>query len=168
MGAKSVGALQYDNDDMQASSVIKISDDDEIEAIYPVFALLENEENIQKDDERSESEGLRKRNTDKGNEKDVDGLAESIEEIGLKEEKRFGDKSKAKPEMSPKKKDPLKWFGVLVPQALRNSQKKFQQAVVLSCDLATLKVKLNSLQSHYNQLMQEKQDILNSVSLFSD
>ena len=70
--------------------------------------------------------------------------------------------------MSPKKKDPLKWFGVLVPQALRNSQKKFQQAVVLSCDLATLKVKLNSLQSHYNQLMQEKRDILNSVSLFTD
>ena len=87
MGAKSVGALQYDNDNMQASSLIKISDDDEIEAIYPVFALLENEENTQKDDERSESEGLRKRNTDKGNEKDVDGLAESIEEIGLKEEK---------------------------------------------------------------------------------
>ena len=163
MGAKSVGALQYDSDNMQASSVIKISDDDEIEAIYPVFALLENEENPQNDNEKPESDGLRKRKTDKGNEKDVDELAESIQEIGLQEEKGSEDKP-----ILPKKKDPLKWFGVLVPQALRDSQKKFKQAVILSCNLATLKVKLNSLQSHYNQLMQEKQDILNSVSLFTD
>ena len=168
MGAKSVGALQYDSDNMQASSVIKISDDDEIEAIYPVFALLENEENPQKDNKMPESEGLRKRKTDKGSEKNVDELAESIQEIGLQEEKGSGDKPKLETQMLPKKKDPLKWFGVLVPQALRDSQKKFKHAVILSCNLATLKVKLNSLQSHYNQLMQEKQDILNSVSLFTD
>ena len=101
-------------------------------------------------------------------EKDVDELAESIQEIGLNEDAKAEDKPKSDKEMSPKKKDALRWFGVLVPQALKDSQIKFKQAVVLSCDLATLKVKLNSLQSHYNQLMQEKQDILNSVSLFTD
>ena len=168
MGAKSVGALQYDSENMQASTVINVSNDDEIEAIYPIFSLFENEGSTQDNDKRSET-GLRKRKADKKeNEKTVNDLAESIEEIGLREEDIAKDPIKRETELSPKKKDPLKWFGVLVPQALKDSQKKFKQATTLSCDLATLKVKLNSLQSHYNQLMQEKRDILNSVSLFTE
>ena len=163
MGAKSVGALQYDTDKMEASYKVKISDDDEIEAIYPVFSLQSGEPEKESDG-ISTGDGLRKRNI-KIDGKEIDELAESIQEIGLNEDAKSEDKLEK--ETSPKK-DALRWFGVLVPRALKDSQNKFKQAVVLSCDLATLKVKLNSLQSHYSQLMQEKQDILNSVSLFTD
>ncbi len=156
MGANSVGALQYDTENMEAASVVSISDDDEIEAIYPVFNLKSSQLEPAKS-----SDGVRKRQVH--SEKDIDEVADSVEELAL--DKETIDHAN---DASSKKQDSLKWFGVLVPQSLKDCQKKFKEAVRVSCDLATLKVKLSSLQSHYCQLMQEKQDILNSVSVFTD
>ncbi len=65
MGAKSVGALQYDTENMEASCHISISDDDEIEAIFPVFSLLNQNDaqNGVKGNSVNESgDGIRKRN----------------------------------------------------------------------------------------------------------
>lgn len=163
MGANSVGALQYDTENMEASAVVSISDDEEIEAIYPVFSLKRDGEQKESPQEEDSGVGLRKRNVKKDDDKDIDEVAESVKEMSVEDKKSSSPAKRRSP-----KKDSLKWFGVLVPQALKDSQTKFQEAVEISCDLATLKVKLNSLQSHYSQLMQEKQDILNSVSLFAE
>ncbi len=66
MGAKSVGALQYDTENMEASCHVSISDDDEIEAIFPVFTLL-NQNAAQNGGTGTNSvnesgDGIRKRN----------------------------------------------------------------------------------------------------------
>ncbi len=60
--------------------------------------------------------------------KDVDEIAERVEEIKLKDE----DKKTPDSPSSKKKKDPLNWFGVLVPQALKASQKHFKQVRLIS------------------------------------
>lgn len=43
----------------------------------------------------------------------------------------------SKPETNPQQ-DPLKWFGILVPQTLKQAQASFKQAVELSAEMAAL------------------------------
>uniref|UniRef100_A0A8C7CZR8 Vacuolar ATPase assembly protein VMA22 n=1 Tax=Oncorhynchus kisutch TaxID=8019 RepID=A0A8C7CZR8_ONCKI len=43
----------------------------------------------------------------------------------------------SKPEANPQQ-DPLKWFGILVPQTLKQAQASFKQVVELSAEVATL------------------------------
>ena len=38
--------------------------------------------------------------------------------------------------------DPIKWFGVLVPQSLKTAQKHFQQAVYVAVELANIQAQL--------------------------
>ena len=40
--------------------------------------------------------------------------------------------------------NPIKWFGVLVPQSLKSAQKHFQEAVYLSVELANIQAQLQS------------------------
>ena len=60
---------------------------------------------------------------------------------------------KQKPEKSEevKTKDPIKWFGVLVPQTLRQSQKHFSKAVELSVEATNIQNEIRGLlgQRHY-------------------
>ncbi|XP_070712276.1 coiled-coil domain-containing protein 115-like [Pempheris klunzingeri] len=81
----------------------------------------------------------------------------SIEDIGPQEEgvrrrnkpkKANTEKeasSKRAPEVTPARKsdqnpqqDPLKWFGILVPQSLKQAQSSFKQVIELSAEIATL------------------------------
>uniref|UniRef100_A0A6V7HME7 Vacuolar ATPase assembly protein VMA22 n=1 Tax=Bracon brevicornis TaxID=1563983 RepID=A0A6V7HME7_9HYME len=39
--------------------------------------------------------------------------------------------------------DPLKWFGVLVPQSLRTAQKRFQESLYLAARISDIGAKLN-------------------------
>ncbi|XP_011136736.1 coiled-coil domain-containing protein 115-like [Harpegnathos saltator] len=41
--------------------------------------------------------------------------------------------------------DPIKWFGVLVPQNLKNSQKRFQESVYLAIKIANIQMQLISV-----------------------
>ena len=70
--------------------------------------------------------------------KDVDEVAERVEEIKIKEE----DKKAPESPSVKKKKDPLNWFGVLVPQALKTSQKHFKQVRLKCITLAIYWAKL--------------------------
>lgn len=46
-------------------------------------------------------------------------------------------------------KDPLKWFGLLVPQALKHSQLSFQRSLTVVCELASLQAKLQKITAEY-------------------
>ena len=53
-------------------------------------------------------------------------------------------------------KDPIKWFGVLVPQALRQCQDKFSRAIEICIHIANAKVRFTQLQTAYRSLYKEK------------
>ena len=60
-------------------------------------------------------------------------------------------------------KDPLKWFGVLLPQALHQSQDKFKRALAASCELANHKRHLEEVRKTFREMLKEKENIINSV-----
>jgi hypothetical protein len=59
--------------------------------------------------------------------------------------------------------DPLRWFGVLVPRPLKQSQLAFQNGIELACRIASLQSSLLDLRENYMKLLQEKRR-LSSVS----
>lgn len=56
-------------------------------------------------------------------------------------------------------RDPVKWFGVLVPQNLKNSQKRFQESVYLAAKIANVQVELNSVLSKLEALHIQKDSL---------
>jgi hypothetical protein len=61
--------------------------------------------------------------------------------------------------------DPLRWFGVLVPRSLRQSQASFKHAVELVCDLASLQARVIDIRQRYSRIAREKQQLLVSQQL---
>lgn len=59
-------------------------------------------------------------------------------------------------------KDPIKWFGILVPQPLRQSQQKFSAAAELSVHIANAKLKLAEYVANYKNLHQAKRKLISS------
>lgn len=52
--------------------------------------------------------------------------------------------------------NPIKRFGVLVPQSLRNAQKRFQEALYLSAKVANVSSQLCGIQNELQILLSEK------------
>lgn len=59
-------------------------------------------------------------------------------------------------------RDPLKWFGVLVPQNLRNSQKRFRESVYLAATIANIQAELDSVLSRLETLHIQKDSLCSS------
>ena len=55
--------------------------------------------------------------------------------------------------------DPLKWFGVLVPQSLRQSQGCFKSVIDKCCHVASLKASLIVLRGKHTELMHKKKQL---------
>lgn len=55
--------------------------------------------------------------------------------------------------------DPIKWFGVLVPQNLRNSQKRFQESIYLAAKIANVQADLTSVLSKLKTLCIQKDSL---------
>eukprot|EP00730_Choanoeca_flexa_P013228 TRINITY_DN5096_c0_g1_i1.p1 TRINITY_DN5096_c0_g1~~TRINITY_DN5096_c0_g1_i1.p1 ORF type:complete len:161 (+),score=18.41 TRINITY_DN5096_c0_g1_i1:58-483(+) len=53
-------------------------------------------------------------------------------------------------------KDPLRWFGVLVPSALRQAQTTFRRSTEIAVRLADSKVKMQRLESEFKSLRANK------------
>ncbi|XP_015903827.1 coiled-coil domain-containing protein 115 [Parasteatoda tepidariorum] len=98
----------------------------------------------------------------------------NIEENGLKQ--RFTDDEKLSKRMDEtlsfsecnseeatnsniKENDPLRWFGVLVPDSLKNSQMRFLQATKTALKLASLQNELNALCVVYRTLRLKKKEL---------
>nr|XP_012222666.1 PREDICTED: coiled-coil domain-containing protein 115 [Linepithema humile] len=56
-------------------------------------------------------------------------------------------------------KDPIKWFGVLVPQSLRNSQKRFQDSIYFATKIANVQAELTSVLSKLETLHLQKDSL---------
>lgn len=56
-------------------------------------------------------------------------------------------------------KDPVKWFGVLVPQNLKKSQKRFQESIYLAVKIANVQAELTSVLSKLKALYIEKDSL---------
>ncbi|XP_071332402.1 coiled-coil domain-containing protein 115 isoform X1 [Trachinotus anak] len=113
--------------------------------------------------------------------------ARSIEDIGPQEEgvrrrnkpkkdtteneaidKANSDKA---PEVTPVKQsdqnpqqDPLKWFGILVPQSLKQSQSSFKQVIELSAEIATLQTAVLNTRQELRNSMKDKRGLQKKTS----
>ncbi|KAL4622603.1 coiled-coil domain-containing protein 115 [Arapaima gigas] len=56
----------------------------------------------------------------------------------------------------PGQQDPLKWFGILVPQSLKQAQSAFRQVIELSAEIASLQTAVLSTRKELHTLMGEK------------
>ena len=146
MGMKWVSSTQYPLEDMTAS--VKV--DEEFDNDKNPVLTISNGENRESTD-ITDTDGLRKRNV---NDEKSDGDEKShVEDVPAE-----------KP--SPKK-DPIKWFGVLVPQALRDSQAKFRRAAELSCELAMLKVRCDAQRAGFRTKLENKESIIKGFANMS-
>ncbi|XP_069841565.1 coiled-coil domain-containing protein 115 [Dendropsophus ebraccatus] len=57
---------------------------------------------------------------------------------------------------SPLADDPLRWFGVLVPQSLRQAQSNFQQGILLAAEVASLQSNIEVTRREYRALLTQK------------
>merc|ERR1712062_225651 len=83
---------------------------------------------IQEKEEEKEKSGLKQRKSN------IEDLTSALTLNEKKEEKKVSSKQ-----------DPIKWFGVLVPNSLRQSQKCFKKAVECSVDCANLQNEMNGI-----------------------
>ncbi|XP_016373577.1 coiled-coil domain-containing protein 115-like isoform X2 [Sinocyclocheilus rhinocerous] len=90
------------------------------------------------------------------------GLRRRINTIqkGVKEEEQETDpqvKTKAE-SCTPEQRDPLKWFGILVPQNLKQAQSAFKEVITLSAEIASLQSAILATRKEMQAQMKEKQE----------
>ncbi|XP_061470387.1 coiled-coil domain-containing protein 115 [Rhineura floridana] len=56
--------------------------------------------------------------------------------------------------------NPLNWFGILVPQSLRQAQKTFQEGIHLAAEIASLQSEIETIRRCYRELLGKKQDLI--------
>ncbi|XP_042307407.1 coiled-coil domain-containing protein 115 [Sceloporus undulatus] len=56
--------------------------------------------------------------------------------------------------------DPLNWFGILVPQSLRQAQRTFQEGIHLAAEIASLQSEIETCRKRYRALLERKHDLL--------
>ncbi|XP_073455877.1 coiled-coil domain-containing protein 115 isoform X1 [Aquarana catesbeiana] len=55
--------------------------------------------------------------------------------------------------------DPLRWFGVLVPQSLRQAQNTFRQGILLTAEVASLQSSIDETRKQYRALLTDKHQL---------
>jgi hypothetical protein len=147
MGTKSVGISQYDERNMKASKMVSMTTDDvngrkTFEFVNPSDCTFDSSD---ESNELKGSSGLRQR-------KNVG--SERVETLGPEGDQLISNDSNSK--NCKIDNDPIKWFGVLVPQSLRQSQGYFKQATETVLNVSNLKMKVLDLKDKYKSLQKEK------------
>ncbi|XP_043357533.1 coiled-coil domain-containing protein 115 isoform X1 [Dermochelys coriacea] len=57
-------------------------------------------------------------------------------------------------------RDPLTWFGILVPQSLRQAQSSFKEGILLAGEIASLQSDLQATRAQYRALLERKRQLL--------
>ncbi|XP_051914591.1 coiled-coil domain-containing protein 115 [Hippocampus zosterae] len=78
---------------------------------------------------------------------------ETVEELSYI--KTPEDPSTSKSEPNPQQ-NPLQWFGILVPQSLKQAQLSFKQVIELSAEIATLQVQILNSKQELKRRFREK------------
>lgn len=153
MGNKQVSALQYASEMVPLVRVhTKMLDSGEAEF------QIQREELRGKDRDDVPVE-------DVGPEEDVTMPREGLRRRGTNKQSELKkDVSSGQQETSHKSKtdhtehqDPLKWFGILVPQSLKQAQSSFKQVIELAAEIAALQSAVLASRVELQQLMKEKQ-----------
>ncbi|XP_062979165.1 coiled-coil domain-containing protein 115 [Elgaria multicarinata webbii] len=53
-------------------------------------------------------------------------------------------------------RDPLNWFGILVPQSLRQAQRTFREGIHLAAEIASLQSEIETTRRRYHALLKRK------------
>ncbi|KAI7794020.1 coiled-coil domain-containing protein 115 [Triplophysa rosa] len=59
---------------------------------------------------------------------------------------------------TPENRDPLKWFGILVPQNLKQAQVAFREVITLSAEIASIQSAILATRKEMQAQMKEKQE----------
>lgn len=128
MGIQSVTSMQYNlTEDSVATYKVNVDDYD----LVTPFESLDIEDVTT--EEEANSNSLRSRHHNSANE--VQSKPKTIVQ---------------------KNNDPLKWFGVLVPQPLRQSQQNFTRSLDIACQIVQLQCKLRKIQDNYKVELKNK------------
>ncbi|KAL6044484.1 TRAF3-interacting protein 1 [Balamuthia mandrillaris] len=141
LGGSAITPLQYDLANMRATLT------------FTETTATPKEDGGKEEEEEEEGGVLRQRRRGKKDE----GEAEERKEEGKGGEtkKEKGEEGEQKEEAKKNKSrsnDPLYWFGVLAPPALRHSQNHFRQAAMTALELARLKHRMQVRATEYDQL----------------
>uniref|UniRef100_A0A8C5S2E0 Vacuolar ATPase assembly protein VMA22 n=1 Tax=Laticauda laticaudata TaxID=8630 RepID=A0A8C5S2E0_LATLA len=63
--------------------------------------------------------------------------------------------------------DPLNWFGILVPQSLRQAQKTFREGIHLAAEIASIQSEIEATRSYYQSLLEKKQKLVAGKKQYS-
>ncbi|KAK7132153.1 hypothetical protein R3I93_018646 [Phoxinus phoxinus] len=148
MGNKQVSALQYAS---------------EMEPLVHVEAsLLEGGTAEFKCERRQNKTEEMKKNTVEDIGVNETGLRRRIntKQKGVKEEEEETDPQvKTKAESStPEHREPLKWFGILVPQSLKQAQSAFKEVITLSAEIASLQSAILATRKEMQAQVKDKQE----------
>jgi len=180
MGSSRVGKLQYNDRDL-GCALVRVdvtSDSDHSYSFHPQtnipqsnsVELAESASEVSgssvNDSERTVSEarlpsGLRKRNVFPGDSSTVDSsdhgdetsLVDDVKKLAITGEKPRKDDHDSKSALT---RDPLHWFGILVPMPLRQSQAAFQRAIDTVCKIASLHAQLLDIREQYRTTLKAK------------
>ncbi|XP_045911990.1 coiled-coil domain-containing protein 115 isoform X1 [Micropterus dolomieu] len=153
MGNKNVSALQYASEIEPLVCVhARTLDNGEVDFCTEIVQMCSNEaeKNAKSiEDIGPQEEGVRRR---------IKPTKDIVEK-----ETSEGASSEKSPEVTPARKsdqnpqqDPLKWFGILVPQTLKQAQSSFKQVVELSAEIATLQTAVLNTRRELKHSMKDK------------
>ncbi|CAL8367004.1 unnamed protein product [Lota lota] len=143
MGNKQVSSLQYASEmEPQISVQARAVENDGLEFCTERITVQSPTERVQNttavEDIGPKEEGVRRRIKSS---KDISGQEElvgaSTEKPSLQTTEPPSVSLSNKCDQNPQA-DPLKWFGILVPQTLKQAQSSFRQVIELSAEIATL------------------------------
>ncbi|KAJ1951512.1 hypothetical protein IWQ62_006418 [Dispira parvispora] len=124
------------------------------EATYELIRWVEPTESVETStaDEKNETPGMSqlKQRRPQASTSDENSENDSSEEAEIQKDQSSPLSSKSNSH------DPLRWFGVLVPGTLRQSQRYFHQSITRIVKLANLKVQLNQLAARINSQRESK------------
>ena len=166
MGVKSVDISQIDEAKMKALVRVGVKTTEDLDCHTDMFSVIDSENNDfgeETDDQSMNSEkvadqsGLRKRTVKSGG--DSENESESVKSLHI-EDLNLGDTDDndiKKTENQMKKSfDPLKFFGVLLPGALKQSQMEFKKSTELAVTIGNLQTKLEICRKNYKRLLMLK------------
>lgn len=158
MGNKQVSSLQYASE-MDPGLCVDTQPLDNGEIKFHINKVNENSEDEPKfvEDIGPQETGVRRRNKKK-----------NIGDKNQESEKTISEQSreieKAKQCRHNPQKDPLKWFGILVPQSLKQAQASFKQVIELSAEIASLQIAILNTRQELCKDMETKLKIQDTDS----
>ena len=167
MGVKTVNIDQVDETKMDAHVKIRIPETEKLDCDTDtgIFSLIQcsnmgedGTKTTWKNTEKNVNQsGLRKRNVKSENPSKEDHIEEVIKTDADKNTKDIETNGENEPE---KKRlfDPIKWFGVLVPGSLKQSQVEFRKCIEVAVNVGNLQTKLENLRKNYRTLLKLKKN----------